>query len=473
MKGDRRKVIKFGTDGWRAIISEEFTFANVRRVAQAIAEYLKNHDLAKKELIVGYDPRFLADKFAEQVARVMVANGISCAMADRDIPTPVVAFAVKDRHASGAVMITASHNPPQYCGIKFIPWYAGPASEDITSEIEGYIKKGIEPVLGPKKGSIQRFDPRKRYFKALELLIDKEIIKKAKLKIVCDPMHGAGRDYLDNILQDFGCKTEEIRGYRDVLFGGMMPEPDEETLKDLQAKVKHEKFDLGLALDGDADRFGIVDDKGNFLNANQVFALIFQYLIKDKKYTGDVVRSVATTHMIDKIAKLNKIKVHETPVGFKHIANLMMTKDIMIGGEESGGLSIKGHVPEKDGILACLLITEMVAKLRKPLSSVYSDLVKKVGLFVNKKMNLSMNKNEKKKLLEVLLKTPPDKFGGIGIREKVTIDGIKFIMKDGNWLLVRPSGTEPLVRVYFESSSSEKIGQMQKDLNSIVQKVKV
>ena len=461
-------MIKFGTDGWRAIISEEFTFANVRKVAQAIAEYLKNHKLVNKELIIGYDPRFLADKFAEEVAKVMAFNGISCVLSEADIPTPVVAFEVKDRSASGAVMITASHNPPQYCGIKFIPGYAGPASEEITSEIESYIKKGIEPKVSDKRGSVQRFDPRKRYFKSLELLVDKEIIKKAKLKIVCDPMYGAGRDYLDNILQDFGCVTEEIHGYRDVLFGGGSPEPSEETLRELQDMVKEGKFDLGLALDGDADRFGVVDELGNFLSANQVFALVFKYLVDSRGFTGEVVRSVATTHMIDRIAESHDIKVNETPVGFKHIAKLMMTKDIIIGGEESGGLSIKGHVPEKDGILACLLIAEMVARLKKPLSKIYLELSKEVGPCVDKKISLRMEEEKKKKFMEILLKTPPEKIAGIKVGERNLLDGVKFILMDGSWLLARPSGTEPLIRVYFESSSAERIDKMQEDLSEIV-----
>ncbi|MCX5725877.1 MAG: phosphoglucomutase/phosphomannomutase family protein [Candidatus Saganbacteria bacterium] len=461
-------MIKFGTDGWRAVISEEFTFANVRKVAQAIAEYLKNHKLVNKELIIGYDPRFLADKFAEEVAKVMLVNGISCAISDRDIPTPVVAFEVKDRSASGAVMITASHNPPQYCGIKFIPEYAGPAGEEITSEIESYIKKGTEPEVSARKGSVQRFDPRKRYFKSLELLVDKEIIKKAKLKIVCDPMYGAGRDYLDNILQDFGCMTEEIHGYRDVLFGGGSPEPNEETLRELQDMVKEGRFDLGLALDGDADRFGVVDEKSNFLSANQVFALVFKYLVDSRGFTGEVARSVATTHMIDRIAESYDIKVNETPVGFKHIAKLMMTKDIIIGGEESGGLSIKGHVPEKDGILACLLVAEMVARLKKPLSEIYSELSKEVGPCVDKKISLRMEEEKKKKFMEILLKTPPEKIAGIKVEERNLMDGVKFILMDGSWLLARPSGTEPLIRVYFESSSAERIGKMQEDLSEII-----
>jgi len=468
--------IKFGTDGWRAIISDEFTFANVRIVAQAIADYINNHGLGKRGIIVGYDSRFLSDKFAEECVKIMLQNGISCFLPDRDLPTPVVAYEVNDRKTAGAIMITASHNPPQYSGIKFIPEYAGPASQDITKEIEEYLKKYTEKGVdaGPHKdgATVERFNPKKRYVKFVGSFIDIPSIKKSKIKIVCDPMFGAGRGYLSDILEEMGLKVEEIHGQRDANFGGLTPEPTGEHLEELKDKVVEEKASLGLANDGDADRFGVIDETGRYMGANQIFPLLFLYLLEDKKMKGSVVRSVATTHMIDKIAKLHKVKVHETPVGFKHIAKIMMSESVVIGGEESGGLSIKGHVPEKDGILACLLVVDLVAKKKKPLSKIYSEFVKKIGVFIDKKINYRIEEKYKQKLLELLRNDPPKKMGGIDVRDINRMDGVKLNFKDGNWMLIRPSGTEPLLRVYFESSSEEKIKQTQKDFEKILESVK-
>jgi len=454
-------MIKFGTDGWRAIISDEFTFDNVKKVAQAIACYIHNHKLSGKPIIIGYDARFLADKFAEKVAYVMENAGIDCYLCERDTPTPVVAWEVKDRGACGAVMLTASHNPPQYCGIKFIPDYAGPANEAITKEIEANLAQSVN-FDGKRKGKIERFEPRERYFKYIERFFDLDVVKEAKLKVVIDPMYGSGRDYLERILLRFGCVTEEIHGYRDVLFGGQNPEPEEKTLQELIAKVRELKADLGLALDGDADRFGIVDELGNFYSANQTIAMIFEYLIAEKGYTGSVARSIATTHMIDAIAKLHNIKVKETPVGFKYIAEVMMKENVILGGEESGGLTIKGHIPEKDGLLADLLVVEMVAKRKKPLSKIWEDLKAKIGTFEDRRSKIELSEEKKNSLIGALKKSPPSMIGGIKVAEVKTLDGVKIILEDGSWFLIRPSGTEPLIRLYSESKDNgtlDKINQ--------------
>ncbi|MFA4967381.1 MAG: phosphoglucomutase/phosphomannomutase family protein [Candidatus Margulisiibacteriota bacterium] len=453
-------MIKFGTDGWRAIISDEFTFANVKKAAKAIAIYIHSHKLNNKPLIIGYDARFLADKFAESVASVMETAGIDCFLCERDTPTPVVAWEVKDKGGCGAVMLTASHNPPQYCGIKFIPDYAGPANAEITKEIEKNLLADFI-IENKKKGKIERFDPRERYFQYIERFFDVDAIKKAKLKVVVDPMYGSGRDFLDMLLQRYGVLTEEIHGYRDVLFGGQNPEPEEETLKELRTKVVEMKADLGLALDGDADRFGIVDELGNFYTANQSIAMAFEYLVADKGYAGSVARSVATTHMIDAVAKLHNIKVHETPVGFKYIAEVMMKGDVVLGGEESGGLTIKGHIPEKDGLLADLLMVEMVAKRKKPLSQIWLDLKKKIGTFEGRRAKIDLNEEKKANVLNGLKNNPPKEIGGIKVTEVKTIDGVKVILEDGSWVLVRPSGTEPLVRLYSESKDNNILDKIQ------------
>lgn len=450
-------MLKFGTDGWRAVISEEFTYDNVRKVAKAIALYLIQHKLSNRPLIIGYDPRFLADKFAEEVTKVMEEAGIDCYLTERDTPTPVVAWEVRDKKAAGAVVITASHNPAQYCGIKFIPAYAGPANEVITSEIEENSNKDIILPESKRKGKVERFEPRERYIKYIESFVDPTLIRRAKLKVVCDPMHGAGRGYLDKILQNFGCKTEEIHETRDVLFGGISPEPSDSNLQELKSKVLELSADVGLANDGDADRLGVVDEKGKYLSANQIFSLIFDYLVSERGFSGSVVRSVATTHMIDRIADRHRIKVYETPVGFKHIAKLMMEEDIIMGGEESGGLSIKGHVPDKDGILANLLIVDMIARRKKPLSEIWKDLIAAVGETYTERMDLKLADADKNKFMDKLEKETPRELVGVKVKNVNKLDGVKLILADGSWVLVRPSGTEPLVRIYVESDKEQKL----------------
>jgi phosphomannomutase len=450
-------MIKFGTDGWRAIISDQFTFYNVDKVAKSIALYLVEHKFSKKPLIVGYDPRFLADKFALAITKVMEEAGIKCFLTERDTPTPIVAWEVKDKKAAGAVMLTASHNPAQYCGIKFIPDYAGPANEEITAELQENSNKDINVPKGKKKGEVERFEPRERYFNYIKSFIDPELISDAKLSVVYDSMHGSGRGYLDRLLQDLGCKVEELNPERDVLFGGKNPEPADEYLGELKAKVVELKANLGLANDGDADRFGVVDELGQFLHANQVISLIFDYLVSDKGYKGGVVRSLATTHFLDRIAAKHKIKVFETPVGFKHIAKLMMKKDIVLGGEESGGLSIKGHIPEKDGILANLLIVEMVAKRKKPLSVLWDDLVKQYGEVHGERINIELPEAKKQSLINQLKDHANKQFAGVKVITVNTVDGVKMTLSDGSWVVARPSGTEPLVRIYAESDKEEKL----------------
>ena len=340
------------------------------------------------------------------------------------------------------------------------PHYSGPASEAITNEIiknlEADESKAAK-LTGKKKGTIERFNPRERYFKYLESFFDIAAIKKAKLKAAVDPMFGSGRDYLGMLLERFGVKTEEIHDYRDVLFGGQNPEPEDATLSELKLKVKESGAALGLALDGDADRFGVVDENGIFYSANQMIALLLDYLVTDKGYTGSVVRSIATTHMIDAVAKMHNIKVIETPVGFKYIAEVMMKEDVIIGGEESGGLTIKGHIPEKDGLLANMLAVEMVAKKKKPLSQIYNDLIGKIGEYRIFRSKIEMSEEKKAAVLSGLISSPPKSVAGIEAAEVKTIDGVKIILKDGSWFLIRPSGTEPMVRLYCES----------KDLNTL------
>ena len=459
-------MIKFGTDGWRAVISDEFTFENVKKVAFAISSYLKNSGQSGKTVIFGYDARFLADKFAETAANIFMSQGFNCLIADKDTPTPVIAWQVLNKKACGALMFTASHNPPQYCGIKFIPDYAGPANEGITKQIEAELAKNTS-VPQCLSASVPAFDPKPEYFAYIKKFFDAEAFKKSKLKIVVNPMFGSGRGYLSELLKNYGCEVIEINNYRDVLFGGHNPEPEAETCKDLIERVKEQKADLGLTMDGDADRFGVADENGHFYSANQTLAMVLDYLIEDRKITGSVVRSLGTTHMLDAIAKKYGITVHETPVGFKHIAKYMMSEEVIIGGEESGGFSIKGHIPEKDGILANLMVAEMCAKRGKPLSKIWAELIKRFGDYKGLRSKLSLSDDKKQKLMSSLKENPPKDVNGIKVVEVRTFDGVKLILENDAWLLVRPSGTEPLVRIYAEAKDQavlDKIEQYSKSL---------
>ncbi|MCX5750711.1 MAG: hypothetical protein NT099_03435 [Candidatus Saganbacteria bacterium] len=324
------------------------------------------------------------------------------------------------------------------------------------------------PEFPPVVHNIERFNPKKRYLEHIKEFINVELFKKAKLKVVYDPIYGSGRDYMGQLLQELGCQVEEIHGYRDVLFGGGNPEPSEEYLGDLMKQVVKSGAAVGLANDGDADRFGIVNEKGEFLEANKVIALVFEYLVTDRGISGSVVRSVATTSMIDKVAALHKIKLHETPVGFKYIAEVMMKEDVIIGGEESGGLSILGHIPEKDGILACLLVSEMIIRRGKPLSQIYQDLIKKIGPFYQKRINLHLTEEKKQALVGSLKNNPPKEFAGIKVVEVKTIDGVKLVLDGGSWLLIRPSGTEPLVRIYLESQDQKVLDLLVEEVQKLV-----
>jgi alpha-D-glucose phosphate-specific phosphoglucomutase len=460
-------AIKFGTDGWRAVISDEFTFENVRMVAQAIASYVNDKKLGGKGIIVGYDPRFLADHYAEEIVKVLHSNGISCFMTDRDTPIPVVAFSVKDKKAGGAVMVTASHNPPQYCGMKFIPDYGGPAFSNITDHIERHLKNA-EKISAKPSLKLERFNPMKRYQKHLEELIDFDLIKKARLKIAYDPLWGTGRDYLDRILQDIGCEVTVIHGYRDVLFGGITPEPIGEHLKELKDVVVKGGCAAGVSTDPDADRFGVIDEKGNYISANQAISAVFAYLADERGETGSVARSVATTHLIDAIAEANGIKVHETPVGFKHIAEIMLKEQVILGGEESGGLTIGGHIPEKDGILANLLICEMIAKYKKPLSQIIKSVSDKYGYFYNKRVNLKLTPTMKEALMKILENEPPSRLAGSKLNHISKLDGVKMVFDDKSWILARPSGTEPIVRTYYENTSEANLRTTVQDFESFI-----
>lgn len=467
--------IKFGTDGWRDIIAENFTFPNVRLVAEAIAEYITKTYPQDRPVVIGYDTRFLAKDFAMAVAEVMIGSGLKAIVSKRDVPTPVIAYAAKHMNTAGAVMLTASHNPPQYCGIKYIPDYAGPATKDITDQIVANVER--LQIEGTKVQSAHRdvetFDPMPDYLEYIKGKVNFDAIRKADLKIVFDPLYGTGRGYVDTLLDQAGCKVEAMNAYVDPLFGGGMPEPNPRYLGDLRDHILKTGSDLGLATDGDADRFGIMDEGGNYFTPNKVIALLLRHLVKNRGAKGSVIRTVATTHLIDRIAEHYGLEVHETPVGFKYVGEWMRKEAVVIGGEESGGLSVLGHIPEKDGILADLLVAEMVAMEGKPLSAIWRDLIDEVGFEPsNKRLDLHLTEREKEAVLTTFMSAPA-RFADLKVMRHEQLDGIKYILEDGSWILARPSGTEPIIRIYLEAPGLEQLERLEADVNRLVQSTQV
>ncbi len=465
-------TIKFGTDGWRDIMAKNFTFENVKYVAEAIARYVDGHQMSGRGVVIGFDNRFLSEHFASAVAEVLCAYGIKVYINKRSMPTPVTAFAVKLKKAAGAVMLTASHNPPEYNGIKFIPEYAGPALPYITNEIEQILNevlthknvKSISLEAAVQQGLVEYFDPFGEYITHLKTVVDLETVRRAKLKVIVDPMFGAGIDYLDTVLKEAGCEVDVIHGYRDALFGGSLPEPSDKVLTELKQMVVDKQVDLGLALDGDADRFGIIDSDGTFIAANQVLTLVYYHLLNNKNLRGPVARSVATTHMLDRIAAGFGQTVDETPVGFKYIGESMMKRGSVLGGEESGGLSIAGHIPEKDGVLANALIAEMAAIYKKPLKDILAEIEDKYGKLYSERMDIHCSQETKERVLDGLKSLSPQSVAGKRVDKVLDIDGKKLVLEDGSWVLIRASGTEPLFRIYVEANSVEDLKTIQQEI---------
>jgi alpha-D-glucose phosphate-specific phosphoglucomutase len=451
-------AIHFGTDGWRAVISEDFTFDNVRRVAQAIAEYFGELSV-DAPIVVGFDTRFLSDRYAVEVARVLAGNNRIVHLTNADAPTPVVSFAVKDKGAVGGVMITASHNPPRYNGIKLKAANGGSALPDETKRVEVLLDKGspfslniadLETAMA--QGRIIRFDPASAYEAHLRTLIDRGLLSARPGKVVIDPMFGAGRDYIRDFLAGTGWQATQIRHELNPGFGGIHPEPILPHLNALVEAVRASSGAFGVATDGDADRTGAVDEDGNFVSPHVIFALALRYLVEQRGLRGSVVKTVSTTLMIDRICHAYDLPLHETPVGFNHIADLMMKDDVLIGGEESGGISIRGHIPEGDGVLMGLLLLEIVAHAGVSLKDLIRDLLQRYGPHHYMRKDLPLARPvAKKEMVKRLTEDAPGTIGGVKVREVRSNDGVKYLLADDSWLLIRPSGTEPVLRVYAES----------------------
>ncbi|HXG92227.1 MAG TPA: phosphoglucomutase/phosphomannomutase family protein [Blastocatellia bacterium] len=451
-------MIKFGTSGWRAIIADEFTFVAVRRVTQAICNYLKKASPGS-QVIVGYDTRFMAEIFAAESARIIAANGFDPLLCDRATPTPAIAYAVRSRGASGAINFTASHNPPEYCGMKFSTSDGAPALPEVTGEIEREIMN-LEGTKILKEGApaqpVKSLALVDDYLKDLAAKIDFKAIASSGLRVAYDPLWGTGRGYLNKALNDAGCEVVMLHDWRDVYFGGHSPEPDAEYLEELRDKVIEGRYHLGLSTDGDADRFGVLDRDGSFISPNLIITLLVDYLAESRGWSNAVARSVATTHLVDRVAARRGIEVIETPVGFKYIGQLINEDRIAIGGEESAGLSIKGHFPEKDGILACLLVAEMVARRGASLGEMLEKVYRDVGKLVSGRIGVRLTPELQQGLSDKLA-TEPVEFAGRRVISVSRVDGAKFILEDGAWLLMRPSGTEPLVRIYAEAGNEQEL----------------
>jgi alpha-D-glucose phosphate-specific phosphoglucomutase len=467
------KIIKFGTSGWRGLIAADFTFQNVRLASAGVAAYLKEElskpDSAlkdrKKVVIIGHDTRFLGREFAMTAAEVLTSHGINILLCDRDTPTPAISFSIRNLKALGGINITASHNPPEYQGFKYSNEKGAPATPEITKIIEQKIAALIEKRIGfsssfPIIQKYKTFDPRPAYFNQIRKLICFDTIKKAKLSVAVDCMYGPGRGYLDVLLKEAGAKVTVFHDELNPLFGGHHPEPNAEGMREVSEFVASGGAKIGLGLDGDADRFGIVDENGQWLTPNQVLVLSLYHLKKNRGWEGAVVRSLPTTHQIDALAQWLGVKVHETPVGFKYIGALMESEPIIVGGEESGGLSVKGHVPEKDGILACLLMAELVATERMPLLKILKQIEKITGPFITTRINIKIDPAKKDEILKKL-GSGIDKIGSSKVEKVVTIDGYKFILQGGEWVAFRPSGTEPLFRCYIEARSEHRLKRLE------------
>ncbi len=444
--------IKFGTSGWRAIVAEEFTCENIRRAVSGIARYVSSQKPQGARVVVGRDPRFLGETFVKLAADVLSAHGITPLVITDAAPTPAISYEVIRAKADGAINFTASHNPPEYNGIKFSTPDGAPALPEVTSQIESYIAQPDNQPASQQKPEAQPIEVRTEYLKRLKEIIDLPAIKKANLKVCFDPLWGAARGYSDALLSEYGIQVATVHDYRDVLFGGHAPEPDDHLLNDLRAKMQETGAHIGISTDGDADRFGIVDQDGTFISPNYIIALLFDYLVESRGWRNGVAKSVATTNLINALAKHHGVPLHETPVGFKYIGELIKQDEIAIGGEESAGLSIRYHVPEKDGVLAGLLCCEMVARRGRPLGEQLQELFVKVGSFYPLRQNFHLT-DEVKQTFTKKLEANPAEFAGHRVQDVVRTDGLKLVLDDGSWVCYRVSGTEPVVRAYTEARS--------------------
>ena len=453
--------IRFGTDGWRAVIGEDFTFDNVRAVAQATAQWMQRAGLAGRGAVVGYDTRRQSDAFALAVAGVLAGNGIAVGLASAAAPTPAISHAVRERGAGAGVVITSSHNPAQWNGFKVKRAVGNSAPPAVTSEIEAAIPGilaggGVRSVTDATTPLIERFDPRPAYVDALRAFVDIERIRGAGLRVAVDSMHGAAGGLTARVLGDGATTVHELRGEPNPAFPGMhAPEPITRNLEPLLDLVRGGGFDIGLATDGDGDRLGLVDERGTFLNQHQAFALLVRYLLEVRGERGAIVRSITSTRMIDRLGERFGCPVHETAVGFKFLGPKMLEEDALVAGEESGGYALRGHIPERDGILSGLQLLDYVVRSGKPPSQLLADLYDKVGRHEYDRVDVALRPEDRDAIAARVATAEPSAIAGLAVTSKDTLDGYRFTLESGWWLLLRFSGTEPLLRIYAEMPSVE------------------
>ena len=460
-------AIKFGTDGWRGIIADDFTYANLRLVAQGIADYLKSRT-REPLAVVGYDCRFGAEAFAEESARVLAGNGVRTLLFDRPSPTQVASWSVIERKAQGAVVITASHNPWLFNGVKYKPETGSSAPteviQDLESRIAGLNESDVRRAeLGEAQASglIQSYDPRPAYCEQVAKMVDLDAIRLAGLDIVHECMHGSGYGYIADLIGGGSTRVRELHAERNPFFGGVNPEPITPNLTSALQTMKAGGHDLCIATDGDADRLGIIDETGRFINQLQVYALLMLYLFEKRGMRGPVVKTVNMTSMADKLGSQFGVEVFELPVGFKNVAPKMMETGAVLGGEESGGFAIRGHIPERDGILAGLCFADMIIQYQKPISQILADLEARVGPHFYERRDLPMPRDtypqDRERIMKTMREREPREVAGEKVERVRDDDGFKFFLADGSWVLIRMSGTEPLIRIYSEAASQEAV----------------
>ena len=470
-------AIHFGTDGWRGVISDTFTFSNLRQVSQAIADSIASGEWLNgtsnglnpdpSTMVVGFDTRFLSDRFALEAARVLAANGFKVHLTTADAPTPSISLAVRQLNAIGGIMITASHNAPRYNGVKLKAAYGGSASPEQCRRVEVYLNDNENRARGPnvmdaeearRLGRLQRFNPTPAYYDHLRTLINFDLIAENPQLLVVDSMYGSGRGQVKGILQGSGCEVFEVRGEMNPGFGGIHPEPIAKNLGALAGAIAAGHGQIGVATDGDADRIAAMDGRGQYVDPHRILALAVKYLVEQRGWRGKIVKTISTTQMLNRLGAKYGLEVIETPVGFNYIADYMLKGDVLIGGEESGGMSFRGHIPEGDGILMALLLVEMVAVTRTPLAELVEQLLKEVGPSHYARNDLRLSHPvAKAKMVERLVHEAPASVGGARLLSVNSLDGVKYLFDDDSWLLIRPSGTEPVLRVYAEAREPEMV----------------
>jgi phosphomannomutase len=462
------RIVRFGTDGWRAIVAEDYTYANVRDATQGTAEFVHEAGQAANGLVVGYDTRFVSEHFAEAAAEVLAANGIKVYLVNTSVPTPVVSYAVLDKKAGGAIVITSSHNPWTYNGFKYKPEYAGSASQEVVDRLEELIEdvqsagrtKRLDLAAARQRGLVEDFDPKPAYFRQIDTLLDLERIRAAGLRIVADPIHGAGRGMFKQLLSGGMTSVDEIRGERNPYFGGVNPEPILPNVQLCCDVVKDTHADLGLCTDGDSDRIGIVDDKGQFVDQLQVMGLLTLYLLEVRGWRGPIVKSVTTTSMANRLAQKYGVEAIDTPVGFKFIGPEMIARKAMLGGEESGGFGFANHIPERDAIVAGLFIADLTVQMGKPLSEIIRYLNDNFGPSFYHRDDYHFPEDQRQVIMRRLEDNLPAEIDGQSVTSVNRADGFKYNLADNTWLMIRFSGTEPLLRVYTETNSPDRVKRM-------------